>query len=57
MGTTRAGKEQIRRLTQNSSGTSSVSIPVEHVRVLGWRKGQRVKLARRGKQLIVKAVS
>lgn len=53
MGNTTIEQRHIRRLTQNSSGTSSVSIPVEYIRKLGWRKGQKVKLAYRGKQLVI----
>lgn len=53
MGNVRIELRQFRNLTQNSSGTSSVSIPVEYVRALGWQKGQKVKLVRRGQQLLI----
>lgn len=54
MGNTRIDQRELRRITQNSSGTSSVTIPLEYVRALGWRKGQKVKLSRRGRQLIIR---
>lgn len=42
-----------RSLTQNSTGTVSVSIPTEFVRQLGWYKGQKVRLQRAGRRLII----
>ena len=56
MGNIRIEQRQFRRITHNSSGTSSVSIPIEYVRALGWTAGQRVKLVRRGKQLLIQPV-
>jgi len=44
----------VRRLTKNSSGTVSVSIPIEHAAELGWAKGQQVMVERRGKKVIIK---
>ncbi len=46
----------VRRLTKNSSGTVSVSIPIEHASELGWAKGQQVMVERRGKKVIIKPV-
>jgi len=43
----------VRRLTKNSSGTLSVSIPIEHAYELGWRKGQNVDVKRVGDQIII----
>ncbi len=56
MGNIPIEQRHIRSLTRNSSGTSSVSIPVEYVRALGWTKGQRVKLTRNGRRLSITPV-
>ncbi len=56
MGNTKINQRQIRQLTRNSSGTSSVTIPMEHTNALGWRKGQRLLVQRRGRQLIIKSM-
>lgn len=42
-----------RRLTKNSSGTVSVSIPIEHAIKLGWDKGVFVDVELKGKQLVI----
>jgi bifunctional DNA-binding transcriptional regulator/antitoxin component of YhaV-PrlF toxin-antitoxin module len=44
----------VRRLTKNSNGTVSVSIPIEHAVELGWAKGQKVMVERRGKKVVIK---
>lgn len=44
----------VRRLTTNSSGTVSVSIPMEHTDKLGWAKGQKVTVERQGKKLVIR---
>ncbi len=54
MGTTKADHPELRTITHNSSGTSSVSIPIGLIRDLGWRKGQKVMLVRKGRELIVR---
>ncbi len=43
-----------RRLTKNSNGTVSVSIPIEVAHELGWRKGQKVTVERHGRKIIIK---
>jgi bifunctional DNA-binding transcriptional regulator/antitoxin component of YhaV-PrlF toxin-antitoxin module len=43
-----------RRLTKNSNGTVSVSIPIEDASALGWAKGQKVTVERRGQKIVVK---
>ena len=36
-------------------GTSySVTLPIEEIRKLGWRDGQKVTIHRRGEELIIK---
>lgn len=40
---------EIRKLYKNSGGTVIVSIPIELVRELGWRDGQKVVVKKKGK--------
>lgn len=53
MGNVPIYRRLVRRLTKNSSGTLSVSIPIEHAIELGWKKGEYVHVERRGNQLII----
>lgn len=53
MGNTPFFRRFVRRLTKNSSGTLSVSIPIEHAYELGWQKGQLVDVKRVGKQILI----
>lgn len=53
MGTRKAHEQHIRSITQNSSGTYSVSVPIALMRDLNWRKGQKVTFIRSGKRLII----
>ncbi len=53
MGNVKIFQRMRRRLTKNSSGTISVSIPLEHTYELGWGKGDYVQVERRGKQIII----
>lgn len=53
MGNVPIYRRLIRRLTKNSSGTISVSIPLEHTLDLGWEKGDYVSVERRGNELII----
>jgi len=32
----------------------SITLPIEMVRELGWREGQKVEIRKRGKELIIK---
>jgi len=54
MGARREGQQSVRSITQNSTGTYSVSLPIAFVRKLKWRQGQKVTVERRGKDLIIK---
>lgn len=54
MGAKREDERGIRIITQNDTGTYSVTLPIGLVRKLKWRKGQKVVVSRRGKDLIVK---
>ncbi len=53
MGDRKRGQEQIRNLTQNRTGTYSVSLPIELMRQLGWRSGQKLVVKKAGKKLVI----
>lgn len=53
MGAKRAGQRHVRVLTQNNTGTYSVSIPIETVRNLRWQRGQKVTIRQQGKKLVI----
>lgn len=56
MGNVPFHRRLVRRLTRNSSGTVSVSIPIEHADELGWSKGQLVQVDRIDQKVIITAV-
>lgn len=53
MGTYRAGEGSRRRLQKNNTGTYSVSVPIEIVRLLKWQTGQKLTLEKRGKTIVI----
>lgn len=53
MGAKKLGQQQTRVITQNSSGTYAITLPLQVARELHWRKGQKVTVTRRGNKLIV----
>lgn len=53
MGVRRAGEQNVRNLTQNKTGSYSVTIPIEYIRELKWQQGQRVVFSLRGNKLII----
>ena len=53
MGTRKAGEQEIRNLTTNSSGTYQLSIPKQLIAELKWRSGQRVTVTKMGDKLLV----
>ncbi len=48
MGTRKAGEQNIRNLTQNSSGTYQITIPKQLVAELKWRQGQKLTVKKIG---------
>jgi len=46
-------KRKLRTLQVNNTGTVTVSLPVEIVRQLGWERGQKVIVERRGNKLSI----
>lgn len=56
MGNVPFHRRLIRRLTRNSSGTLSVSIPIEHASELGWRKGHEVTVEKQGDRIVIGSV-
>lgn len=53
MGTRKAGEQQVRNLTQNRTGTYSISLPIELIRQLKWQQGQKLVVSKRGKNLVI----
>lgn len=53
MGTRKSGEQNVRNITKNSTGTYQVSLPIDLVRILGWKQGQKVVFKKRGKDLVI----
>ena len=53
MGARKAGEQQVRNLTQNRTGTYSISLPIELIRALNWQQGQKVVVSKSGKKLVI----
>ena len=53
MGTRKNSEQNVRNITQNSSGTYSISLPKKFVKSLNWRQKQRVTVTKDGKKLII----
>ncbi len=53
MGTYKAGQQNKRVLQKNNTGTYTVSIPIELVRMLKWQDGQKLSLEKRGKTIVI----
>lgn len=57
MGQKVSRKRKVRTLQVNNTGTVTVSIPVEMVRELGWKRGQKVLVERRTDRLSIKSIN
>lgn len=53
MGARKSDEQHVRNITKNSSGTYSVTIPIEFIRELYWQKGQQVTFKLRGNKLVI----
>ena len=53
MGIRKTGQETVRNVTRNSSGTYSVSLPIEFARELHWQRGQKVVVNLKGNKLTI----
>ena len=53
MGTRKAGEQQVRNITINSSGTYQISIPKQLIGELRWRSGQKVMVTKMGDKLLI----
>lgn len=42
-----------RQLQKNNTGSYTVSVPINIIRALRWQQGQRVRITRRGNQVIL----
>ncbi|PIR88548.1 MAG: hypothetical protein COU09_01715 [Candidatus Harrisonbacteria bacterium CG10_big_fil_rev_8_21_14_0_10_44_23] len=43
-----------RKLSESGQGSISITLPIEQIRKLKWRKGQKVVVERRGETLVIK---
>ena len=46
--------EDVRKLTVAGGGTYYVTIPLSMIKDLRWRKGQRLVIRKKGKEIIVR---
>ena len=53
MGVRKAGEQGVRNLTQNSTGTYQISLPISLIRELRWQQGQKLVVNKRGDKLII----
>jgi Ni/Co efflux regulator RcnB len=53
MGARKAGEQGVRNLTQNSTGTYQISLPITLIRELRWQQGQKVVVTKRGDKLVI----
>ena len=54
MGRPRSDKFNQRKISKVGGGDSySVTLPIQYMRELGWREGQKVTVKKRGKKLII----
>ena len=53
MGARKAGEQEVRNITTNSSGTYQISIPKQLISQLQWRQGQKVTVTRVGDRLMI----
>ena len=53
MGRRKLEDREMRKLRKNSGGTVLVSLPIEIVRELKWRDGQKVVVKKRGEGILI----
>jgi len=46
-------ERHVRKLIRLGHGSLAVTIPIEDLRTLGWREGQKVNVRRRGQQITI----
>jgi antitoxin component of MazEF toxin-antitoxin module len=46
-------KHTIRQLYKNSGGSYTLTVPIAHIRDLGWQDKQKVTVKKQGKKLII----
>ncbi len=49
----RLEERNVRKLRKNTGGTVLVSLPIELVRSLKWRDGQKVVIKKRGQGMVI----
>lgn len=53
MGTTKTGKENVRKLTKLGKKSFGLTLPIEIIRKLGWREKQKVKTKLKRRKIII----
>ncbi|MEN8252056.1 MAG: hypothetical protein ABFQ53_00530 [Patescibacteria group bacterium] len=53
MGNKNSKERNVRKLIELGNGSLAITLPIEDIRELGWRKKQKVVVKRKGKTLII----
>ena len=53
MGTRKISEQNIRSITQNSTGTYSVSLPISLVQEMRLKRRQKVSVRRQGRKIVI----
>lgn len=54
MGRKKTGERDVRKLIRLGGTSTAVTLPIEALRELGWREGQKVTVARMGRDIVIK---
>ena len=54
MATRKIGQTNIRKITKVGKASLAVTLPIDLVRKLKWREGQKVVVVAKGKTLVIK---
>ena len=46
-------ERNVRKLLKNSGGSIQITLPIEYIRELKWRDGQKVTVSKVGNRLII----
>jgi len=53
MGRKKQENYDVRKLNKNGGGSISITLPIDDVRALRWRDGQKVVVTRKGKTFVI----
>lgn len=54
MANRKGNQKNTRSLTKNGHGTFGITLPIDLIRLLGWKPKQKLTVSQKGKKLIVK---